>query len=134
VPAVARFGAAVDILDRLPLSRQGQAPAIALLVLLDPGVETVRLHGQSNAHMTVLFPLRVEPGVQLSVGGEVAPVRAGQPLAFDDSYEHQFRNHSDGVFAGLMVEAWRPDLAAADCRALEASLTAVGNWLKNRQA
>ena len=69
--------------------------------------------GVLRYHLALLVP---EPSdaAGISVGGEVAHWEQGRSLLFDDGYEHQAWNDTDGVRVVLFADILRPLKSPAD--------------------
>jgi aspartyl/asparaginyl beta-hydroxylase (cupin superfamily) len=60
------------------------------------------------------LPLIVPEGCGFRVGGETRSWVEGQPLAFDDTIEHEAWNDSDSLRAVLILDCWNPHLTEAE--------------------
>jgi aspartyl/asparaginyl beta-hydroxylase (cupin superfamily) len=80
--------------------------------------------GVLRYHLALVVP---EPSgaAGISVGGEVAHWEEGHSLLFDDGYEHQAWNNTDGVRVVLFVDVVRPLKAPAD-QLNRALISAIG--------
>jgi len=77
--------------------------------------------GPTNLRIRCHFPLIVPPGdLGMKVGGEVIHWEVGKPLLFDDAYEHQVWNHSDGDRVILLFDLWHPELQEDEIVAIKA--------------
>ena len=105
----------------------GRSP-MALFSILAGGTHIPAHNGMLNTRLIVHIPLIVPPGCRLRVGNEVRAVKAGVPLIFDDSIEHEAWNDSGEPRAILLFEVWRPELTLAERTALTAMFGAVGSY------
>ena len=73
--------------------------------------------GSTNTRLTCHLPLLVPKGeVSIRVGDETRPYREGEPMIFDDSWEHevwQLSKKADGVRVVLLIRFWHPDIPPA---------------------
>lgn len=60
----------------------------------------------------------VEPACGMEVGGQMVRWRTGEPLFFDDSYEHRVWNHSEAERVVLLFDMWHPDLKPAEIQSV----------------
>lgn len=138
-----RNGERQDTLDSLPaldaalgklnLGKAGNGPADVRLIILAPGAERQLVFGQSNAHLTVHLPLVIGEGeAGVEVEGTLQNWTAGQPLVFDDTFEHKLANRSDAPVLVLHTQVYHPELTEDDITAIEASFNARRDWLNGR--
>lgn len=114
----ARCPRTAALLDELPLIRlPGTTPEICFSVLT-PGSHILPHRGDSNLRSVVHLGLVVPPACALNVAGEARSWEAGGLLAFDDTYEHEAWNRSDGVRAILLMDAWNPHLTPEEKQVL----------------
>lgn len=131
--AATRFPKTTKILAGLPLAQINAAPAVAYLAILGPGAELPIHCGGSNAHVTIHLPIIVpEDDCGMIVGGKDSTWTLGQPLVFDDSFEHQISNQSDRPRVVLVTQAYHPNLTKAEVSAMEASFAARRRWVESR--
>ncbi|HEY4546895.1 MAG TPA: aspartyl/asparaginyl beta-hydroxylase domain-containing protein [Pedomonas sp.] len=120
-------------LGKLNLGKAGNGPADVRLVILAPGAERQLVFGQSNAHLTIHLPLVAGAGeAGVEVDGSVRNWTIGEPLVFDDTFEHKLVNRTDAPVMVLHTQVYHPELGAADIAAIEASFNARRDWLANR--
>lgn len=120
-------------LAKLNLGKAGDGPADVRLLILAPGAERQLVFGQSNAHLTIHLPLVAgegDAGVELE--GSLHGWSVGQPLVFDDTFEHKLVNRGEAPVMVLHTQVYHPDLSADDVSAIEASFNARRNWLAAR--
>src|SRR5690606_13831088 len=82
-------------LAKLNLGKMAGNPADVRLLILAPGAERQLVFGQSNAHLTVHLPLVAGENAGVEIDGTVHDWAAGQPLVFDDTFEHKLVNRGD---------------------------------------
>ena len=75
--------------------------------------------GPVNTRLTCHLGLIIPPDATLRVGSEVVIWEEGQCLVFDDSFEHEAWNKSDGERIVLLIQFWHPDLTEAEVWALQ---------------
>jgi aspartyl/asparaginyl beta-hydroxylase (cupin superfamily) len=109
---------------------------------LNAGAQIGRHFGPMNGLLRVHLPLIVPEGCGLRVGDDIRSWEEGRVLVFDDSFEHEVWNYSDGVRVVLFMSVWHPCFAPDELPALE-RLRAVlsseillhGEWkLRQQQA
>jgi aspartyl/asparaginyl beta-hydroxylase (cupin superfamily) len=81
-----------------------------------------------NTRLICHLPLIVPPDCALRVGNETRKVEAGKMMIFDDSMEHEAWNRSGEMRAILLFEIWRPELSAAERKALTAMYESVTEY------
>jgi aspartyl/asparaginyl beta-hydroxylase (cupin superfamily) len=105
----------------------GHSP-LALFSILAPGTHIEPHHGMFNTRLICHLPLIVPPDCALRVGNETRKVEAGKMMIFDDSMEHEAWNRSGEMRAILLFEIWRPELSAAERKALTAMYESVTEY------
>jgi aspartyl/asparaginyl beta-hydroxylase (cupin superfamily) len=91
----------------------GRAPN-AFFSLLRPRTRIPPHTGVTNTRAIVHLPLIVPQGCGFRVGGETRSWVEGQPLAFDDTIEHEAWNDSASLRAVLILDCWNPHLTEAE--------------------
>ncbi|HLU91837.1 MAG TPA: aspartyl/asparaginyl beta-hydroxylase domain-containing protein [Pedomonas sp.] len=119
-------------LAKLNLGKMAGNPADVRLLILAPGAERQLVFGQSNAHLTVHLPLVAGENAGVEIDGTVHDWAAGQPLVFDDTFEHKLVNRGDSPVMVLHTQVYHPELTAEDIAAIEASFNARRDWLNTR--
>ncbi len=130
--AFERFPHTGAVIDSLPVFRIDGRPVEALISVLRPHTRIPPHFGFTNVRLTVHLPLIVPKGCGVKVGDEARATERGRCLLFDDSFRHEAWNDSDDLRIVLIVEAWHPDLSAAERAAIEASFMAFEAWEKAR--
>jgi aspartyl/asparaginyl beta-hydroxylase (cupin superfamily) len=103
------------VLESIDLCRiDGQSPEICFSVL-QAGSRIEPHFGVTNARVVVHLPLRVPNGCFL----ELTDVgrhfwKEGEPLVFDDTFEHSALNPSDKPRGILLMDAWHPNLSMVE--------------------
>ena len=103
------------VLESIDLCRiDGQSPEICFSVL-QPGSRIEPHFGVTKARVVVHLPLRVPNGCYL----ELTDVgrhfwKEGEPLVFDDTFEHSALNPSDKPRGILLMDAWHPNLSMVE--------------------
>jgi len=124
----ARCPGTAALLDELPLIKlPGTTPEVCFSVLT-PGSLILPHRGDANLRSVVHLGLVVPHSCALKVAGEARSWEPGGLLAFDDTYEHEAWNRSDGVRAVLLMDAWNPHLNEDEKRALPAVLAAMNEF------
>jgi aspartate beta-hydroxylase len=115
-------------LEACPLNRiRGQAPEICFSVLT-PGTHILPHHGDTNTRVVVHLPLIVPAGCALNVGGELHEWREGEPVVFDDTFEHEAWNRGNSDRVVLILDAWNPYLTEVEREALTALVPELGDF------
>lgn len=115
-------------LEACPLNHvRGQAPEICFSVLT-PGTHILPHHGDTNARVVVHLPLIVPAKCMLNVGGESHTWREGEPVVFDDTFEHEAWNHGESDRIVLILDAWNPYLSDAERESLTALIPVLGDF------
>jgi aspartate beta-hydroxylase len=110
------------VLESMELCRiDEQSPEICFSWLA-PGSHILPHHGVTNVRLVMHLALVVPPDCALQIPG-CAPYewREGELMMFDDTYEHEAWNRSDGVRIVLLMDCWNPHLSAVEkqaCRRL----------------
>jgi hypothetical protein len=136
-PAPDPVRAATPLIDAavrsLDLTRLNGVPMEVFLSVLAAGTAIPPHHGLANTRLTVHLPLRLAGDCGLRVGGETRQAVPGRLLAFDDSFLHEAWNRSGEPRVHLILEAWRPDLSAAERHALEVAMADRDRWNRERR-
>ena len=120
-PATSR---ALESVDLCRISQH--APEICFSVLAPQ--TTIRPHfGVTNVRSVLHLPLLVPPDCALHVLGHPPHVwREGEPMMFDDSFEHAAWNRSDVPRVILLMDCWNPLLSAPERAAVTALIEMIG--------
>lgn len=105
----------------------GRSPSV-LFSVLKPGTHIPPHWGMFNTRLICHLPLIVPPNCRLRVGNETRTVEAGKMMIFDDSIEHEAWNDSGETRVILLFEIWKPELDAAERKALTAMFEAIGSY------
>lgn len=122
-----------QLLDSLDLCRiESQSPEICFSVL-QPGSRIEPHYGVTNARVVVHLPLRVPAGchLDLTAVGQHHWVE-GQPMVFDDTFEHSALNPSDQPRGILLMDAWHPALSLTERDAFSCLITAISRIEQDR--
>ncbi|WP_166039985.1 aspartyl/asparaginyl beta-hydroxylase domain-containing protein [Sphingosinicella sp. YJ22] len=104
-----------------------RAPSV-LFSRLGPGARIPPHHGMLNARLICHLPLIVPEGCGFRVGGETRQWEPGKLLVFDDTVEHEAWNDSGEDRIILIFDVWRPELDAAERRAVTALFEAIDSY------
>ena len=121
------------VLESIDLCRiDGQSPEICFSVL-QAGSRIEPHFGVTNARVVVHLPLRVPNGCYL----ELTDVgrhfwKEGEPLAFDDTFEHSALNPSDKPRGILLMDAWHPSLSLVERQAFSRLIEAISSIERDR--
>lgn len=75
-----------------------------------PGTHVKPHCGPHNARLRCHLGLIVPAGCSLRVGAEIRSWEEGRCTIFDDSFEHEVWNRSEGTRVVLLVDVWHPEL------------------------
>ena len=84
---------------------------------MKPGTVIQPHYGPSNLRVRCHLPLVVpkDQSAFLKIAGEAKIWAEGEPIVFDDSYEHEASNLSpDQERAILLIDLWHPELTAQE--------------------
>lgn len=124
----ARCPATMAALRHAPLPQiPGRSPNAHWSRLL-PGAHIAPHCGMLNTRLICHIPILTAPDCTLRVGNETREWRAGVPLIFDDSIEHEARNAGPQERVVLLFEIWRPELTDADREAIAQIFQAIGKY------
>ncbi len=129
VALAARFPATLAALAALPLCQISVRAPNVMFSLLQPGARIDPHHGAINARLICHLPLVIPGAGALSVGGEARMWERGKLLIFDDSIEHTAWNDADRDRIVLIFDIWRPEVPAADQRAIMALFETVDSYI-----
>ena len=71
------------------------------------------------------LPLIVPPDCALNVGGVEHRWREGEPILFDDTYEHEAWNRSGQPRLILLMDCWNPHLTEGEKEAARHVIEAI---------
>ncbi|MGQ4487582.1 aspartyl/asparaginyl beta-hydroxylase domain-containing protein [Streptomyces sp. SAS_281] len=86
--------------------------------VLDPGTHIAPHTGFTNAHLRCHLGLVTPKGARMRLGDEVREWERGKAFVFDDSFEHEVWNDSNGGRAVLLFDIWHPELTQIEVRAI----------------
>lgn len=90
----------------------------AFFSTLKPGTVIAPHYGPANIRIRVHFPLHVPSAdaeqLGLGVAGEVRHWTEGEPLLFDDCFQHGVWNKTEQDRVVLLFDLWHPDLAPVE--------------------
>jgi aspartate beta-hydroxylase len=120
-----RTSALLDSLDLCSIN--GQSPEICFSVL-QPGSRIEPHFGVTNARVVVHLPLRVPSGchIELTGVGRHDWVE-GEPMVFDDTFEHSALNPSGEPRSILLMDAWHPSLSLVERKAFSCLIEAISS-------
>ena len=123
-----RFPAAMEALQKVPLTSFGSRTPDVLFSRLEPGAHIPPHTGILNCRLICHLPLIVPPGCWLRVGNETRYWEEGKLLIFDDSMEHEAKNPSDELRIILLFDTWRPELTAEERSGISAIFDAIDEF------
>ena len=114
-----------ELLESIELCRVArQAPEICFS-LLRPQSTILPHYGVTNTRLVFHLPLVVPANCALSVAGVEHRWREGEPILFDDTYEHEAWNRSDEQRLILLMDCWNPHLTEAEKEAVRCVVEAI---------
>lgn len=92
----------------------------AFFSALAPSTHVTKHCGPTNKKLRCHLPLIVPPGdaCRIRVGDETRVVEEFKCIVFDDSWEHEAWNESDGTRVVLIMDVWHPDLSPKEVKFL----------------
>jgi len=113
------------LLESIELCRVArQAPEICFS-LIRPQSSILPHYGVTNTRLVFHLPLVVPPDCALNVGGVEHRWREGEPILFDDTYEHEAWNRSDQPRLILLMDCWNPHLTEGEKEAVRHVIEAI---------
>ena len=113
-------------LDALPLARVREHAPEVLFSVFTPGTHLLPHRGVTNTRVVGHLALIVPRDCALSVAGEAYRWQEGRCVVFDDTYEHEAWNRSDGIRVVLIFDLWNPHLTEIECIAVARLVEAIG--------
>jgi len=105
-----RFPKTLSILDTLPIPQlAGKSPNI-LFSKLSAGAHIQPHHGQTNVRLLCHLPIICPENNTIRVGSRTHLFKAGEPVIFDDTIEHEAKNDSNNDRINLIFDIWQPQL------------------------
>lgn len=110
----------VEALESIPdfMPSAGAMPfSYAFFSVMHPGTAIDSHFGPTNARLRVHVPIIVPDGdkAKLTIAGEELAWQEGEPVVFDDSYEHAARNDSATQERVLLLfDIWHPHLSRSE--------------------
>jgi tetratricopeptide (TPR) repeat protein len=114
-------------LEAVPLARVREHAPEVLFSVFTPGTHLLPHRGVTNTRIVAHLPLIVPADCALNVGGELHVWRAGEVVAFDDTYEHEAWNRSEAIRVVLILDVWNPHLTDAERAAVSDLVVAIGD-------
>ncbi|MGA0609663.1 aspartyl/asparaginyl beta-hydroxylase domain-containing protein [Caldimonas sp. KR1-144] len=113
------------LLESIELCRiPRQAPEICFS-LIRPQSSILPHYGVTNVRLVFHLPLVVPPDCALNVAGIEHHWREGEPILFDDTYEHEAWNRSDQPRLILLMDCWNPHLTQSEKEAVRHVIEAI---------
>ena len=113
------------LLESIELCRVArQAPEICFSVIR-PQSSILPHYGVTNTRLVFHLPLVVPPDCALNAGGVEHRWREGEPILFDDTYEHEAWNRSDRPRLILLMDCWNPHLTEVEKEAVRLVVEAI---------
>jgi hypothetical protein len=107
-----------QVLRKLPLLL-GCSLGYCYVSILSPGAEITPHSGSTNVKLRIQFPILNSSESILTVDGVEHRYFDGEPIIFDDSFQHSVRNCSSNESrVVLLIDIWHPDLSSEHIRHL----------------
>lgn len=103
---------------------QMSAGEIYFSVLL-PGMHIQAHHGVMNARLTCHLGLEIPKDCSIRVATEIRTWQPGKIMMFDDTFEHEAWNRSEGRRVVLLFEIWHPELTPIEITILDGLIDAL---------
>jgi aspartate beta-hydroxylase len=105
-----------EVLESVDGLMSGMPFAFAFFSALQPNSRINAHCAPCNLRLRCHYPLIVpESGCGLRVGAETKSWVEGEPLVFDDAFEHEaFNEHKSSERVVLLFDVWHPDLVAGE--------------------
>ena len=133
-PNTERFPKTVAAMQNADLLRKRDLPMEAFFSRLTPGAHIPPHYGLTNTRLTVHLPIIAPEGCSIRVGETIHRWRAGELVAFDDSYQHEAWNKSAEDRVVLIFETHHPSLTANERLAIERIYETFDAWVAGRRA
>lgn len=105
-----------EILMSIPLLMKSTPFAYSFFSTLSPNTAISPHYGPCNIRIRCHFPLIVPKGdVGMRVGGQVVRWVEGQPLFFDDCYQHEVWNKAETDRVVLLFDIWYGTVCTVSC-------------------
>jgi aspartate beta-hydroxylase len=117
------------LLESIELCRiRDQAPEICFSVLA-AGSHIVAHYGVTNARAVVHLPLIVPPDCALNiVDGPTHHWKEGEPMMFDDTFQHEAWNRSNQTRVILLMDVWNPHLSEVEKQAMKLLVESISDF------
>jgi aspartate beta-hydroxylase len=106
----ARCPATMKAIESIPLVHTPARSPSVLFSLLKPQAHIPPHCGLVNTRLIGHLPLIVPGKCTFRVGNEEREWKEGKAWIFDDTFEHEARNHTDETRVILLFEVWQPAL------------------------
>ncbi|HEY6179835.1 MAG TPA: aspartyl/asparaginyl beta-hydroxylase domain-containing protein [Kofleriaceae bacterium] len=117
------------VLAELPLDHVREHGPEVCFSIMRPGAHILRHRGVTNARAVLHLGLEIPGDCALNLPAvEQLTWQPGKCFAFDDTYEHEAWNRSDTTRTILLADIWNPYLRPAERDALEALVSAIGDF------
>lgn len=114
-----------EMLESIELCRIAREAPEICFSLIRPQSTILPHYGVTNVRLVFHLPLIVPPDCALNVAGIEHHWREGEPVLFDDTYEHEAWNRSDQPRLILLMDCWNPHLTEAEKEASRLVIEAV---------
>ncbi len=127
-----RCPATSAVLDSIDLCRIDRIAPEVCFSFLRPGSRIMPHHGVTNTRLVFHLPLIVPDRCALNIV-DVGPHewREGEPMMFDDTYQHEAHNDSQSTRVILLMDCWNPHLTPPERAAVKSLVEAIDE-LENR--
>lgn len=88
----------------------------AFFSAVTPETHIIAHNGPTNRKLRLHFPLLNVEGSKLRAGSETKHFKLGEPIIFDDSFNHESWHNGDKTRINLILDFWHPDLSDAEVK------------------
>ena len=127
--SLARCPKTAAVLNAIALCHvERQAPEVCFSVIR-PQSTIVAHYGVTNTRLVMHLPLIVPPGCALNIiGVGEHHWQEGEPMMFDDTYQHEAWNPTDAPRLILLMDCWNPHLTAPEKQAVKQLVEAIDRF------
>jgi aspartate beta-hydroxylase len=116
-------------LEKVPLCHVRDHSPESCYSVLTAGSHILPHRGVTNTRLVTHLGLVVPKGdIRLHVSGESTGWQEGRCFTFDDTFEHEAWNRSDGTRVVMLMDVWNPHLTEVEREALTLLVPAIGEF------
>ncbi len=115
-------------IEAAPLVKISEHAPEICFSFLSPGTMIRPHHGVTNVRLVAHLPLIVPNSCGLRVDNGTHYWREGEPVVFDDTFEHEAWNRSTSTRVILLMDCWNPYLTLEERIALTQIIEGIGDF------